>query len=88
MRWRCKWTPRQSSASSAGQSETLGLSLRTAVWGKRIILRKVQSGDHIADICAKELDPDTIQKHVDVSDLTAESGSSGSANRPPYQHPR
>ena len=39
------------------------LWLQAAVWGKQVVLRKVQSGDKMADSGTKVLDRDTIQRH-------------------------
>ena len=41
------------------------LWLQAAVRGKQVVLRKVQSGDNMADIGTKELDRDTIQRHME-----------------------
>ena len=41
------------------------LWLQAAVRGKQVVLRKVQSGDNIADIGTKVLDRDTTQRHME-----------------------
>ena len=41
------------------------LWLQAAVRGKQVVLRKVQSGDNMADIGTKVLDRDTIQRNVE-----------------------
>ena len=41
------------------------LWLQAAVRGKQVVLRKVQSGDNLADIGTKVLDWDTIQRHME-----------------------
>ena len=41
------------------------LWLQAAVWGKQVVLRKVQSGDNVADIGTMVRDRDTIQRHME-----------------------
>ena len=51
-----------------GKVRNLDLSylwLQAAVRGKQVVLRKVHSGDNMADIGTKVLDRDTIQRHME-----------------------
>ena len=41
------------------------LWLQEAVWGKQVVLRKVQSGGNMADVGTKVLERDTIQRHME-----------------------
>ena len=56
------------------QTRTLDLSylwLQAAGWDKQVVLRKVQSGDKIADIGTKVLERDTIQEQWKTWDVSA-----------------
>ena len=41
------------------------LWLQAAVGGKQVVLRKVQAGDHMADVGTKVLDQNVIQRHME-----------------------
>ena len=69
-----------------GKVRHLGLSylwLQAAVRCKQVVLRKVQSGDNMADIGSKVLVRDTIQRHMENSGMypirPVESGDSWSS---------
>ena len=73
MRWSCK----------IDANAAIGIIGRQGGWDKEVVLRKVQSGDNMADIGTKVLERDTIQEHVEKSGMCplrpGESGDSWSS---------
>ena len=85
MRWSCK----------IDANAAIGIIGRQGGWDKEVVLRKVQSGDNIADIGAKVLERDTIQEQWKTWDVSDWSGRVRGlladlvcARTPPHPHQR